>query len=133
MISTNVVVLAGHLTRSPELRHTPSGLAVCDMRIAVNDTYMSRSGEKVGSALYADVSVWDRQAEFCGQYLAKGAPVLVEGRLKLDEWKNEDGQHRSRIYVRAHRVQFLARNQSVIEKEATVVEGVVDSLAVQPA
>jgi len=132
MISTNVVVLAGHLTRSPELRHTPSGLAVCDMRIAVNDTYMSRSGEKVESALYADVSVWDRQAEFCGQYLAKGAPVLVEGRLKLDEWKNEDGQRRSRIYVRAHRVQFLARNQSVIEKESTVAEG-VDSLAVQPA
>ena len=132
MISTNVVVLAGHLTRMPELRHTPSGVAVCDLRIAVNDTYRSRSGEKIESALFAGVSVWDRQAESCAQYLSKGAPVLVEGRLKLDQWKTEDGQHRSRIYVRAHRVQFLPRTQSVMNREASVSES-ADSFAVQSA
>ena len=132
MISTNVVVLAGHLTRMPELRHTPSGVAVCDLRIAVNDTYTSRSGEKIESALYAGVSVWDRQAESCAEYLAKGAPVLVEGRLKLDQWKTEDGQHRSRIYVRAHRVQFLTRIQAGMNQEASATES-GDSFVMQSA
>ena len=67
MASMNVVVLAGNLTRAPELRHTPSGSAVCDLRIAVNDTHVSRAGEKVESALYADVVVWEGQAETCAE------------------------------------------------------------------
>lgn len=108
MASFNRVILAGNLTRDPELRNTPSGTPVVELRLAISETYRDRqSGESRETVCYVDVVVWNRQAELCQQYLAKGRNVLVEGRLAYDEWKNPQGETRSRLRVRADRIQFL--------------------------
>ncbi|MBN1269273.1 MAG: single-stranded DNA-binding protein [Kiritimatiellae bacterium] len=107
MTSLNRVYLAGNLTRDPELRRTPSGNAVTNMRLAVTEVYTDKSGVKKETTCFVDIETWGRQAETCEQYLSKGSPVLIEGRLKLDEWENEKGEKRSRLHVRADRVQFL--------------------------
>ena len=98
----------GNITRDPECRQTPSGTSVADLRLAVSERYKNRSGEDVESVCYVDIVVWGRQAETCEQYLSKGAPILVEGRLQLDEWE-KDGQKHSKLLVRADRVQFMGR------------------------
>ena len=107
MASLNRVVLMGNLTKDPEVRYLPSGTAVCDMRMAMSESYKNKSGEQVESTCYVDVVAWARQAETCGEYLSKGSPVLVEGSLQLDEWKTKEGEARSKLRVRAARVQFL--------------------------
>ena len=108
MASYNRVILVGNLTRAPEMRHAPSGTAVTNFRLAVSETFRDRqSGQPREVVCYVDVAVWDRQAETCNQYLTKGSPVLVEGRLVYDEWKNPQGETRNRLSVRADRVQFL--------------------------
>ena len=109
MGSMNRVFLMGNLTRDPQLRHTASGMAVSDLGLAINDNYRNKAGELVESTCFADVVVWGRQAETCEQYLSKGSPVMVEGRLQLDQWESENGEKRSRLRVRASRVQFLGR------------------------
>lgn len=104
----NRVILMGNLTRDPELRQIPSGSQVAEMRLAVSERYRSRqSGEMTEVTCFVDVVVWERQAELCAQYLAKGRPVLVEGRLQLDEWKNDKGETRSKLRVRGDRITFL--------------------------
>lgn len=109
MASLNKVMLIGNLVQDPEVRRTATGVAVSTLRMAVNESYQSKSGERVERAVFLDVDVWDRQAETCGQYLSKGSPVFVEGRLQLDTWEDkETGQKRSRLKVRAERVQFLS-------------------------
>jgi single-strand DNA-binding protein len=110
MGSMNHVILMGNLTRDPELRKTPSGISVADLRLATSETYRKKDGETAESVCYTDIVVWAKQAENCDQYLAKGDQVLVEGRLQLDQWKTETGDSRSRLRVRAHRVQFLRTN-----------------------
>lgn len=107
MADLNKVFLAGNLTRDPEVRHIPSGNAVADLRMAINRNYRDQQGKDRDEVVYVTVTVWGRQAETCGQYLSKGSPVLVEGRLKLDEWE-KDGQKQSRLGVVAERVQFLS-------------------------
>lgn len=107
MADLNKVFLAGNLTRDPEVRHTPSGMAVADLRLAINRKYRDKNGKDVEEVVYVSATVWGRQAETSGQYLSKGSPVLVEGRLKLDEWE-KDGQKQSRLGVVAERVQFLS-------------------------
>ncbi len=108
MASLNKVLLIGNLTQDPELRRIPSGTAVSTLRLALNESYQSKSGERVERAIFLDVDVWDRQAETCQQYLSKGSPILIEGRLQMDTWDDkETGQKRSRLKVRAERVQFL--------------------------
>jgi len=107
MASLNKVLLIGNLTKDPELRYTPSGTAVADLRLAVNDSYTGRDGKQVERTLFIDVVVWQRQAETASEYLSKGRPVLIEGRLQMDEWENQQGEKRSRIRVVAQRVQFL--------------------------
>jgi single-strand DNA-binding protein len=104
----NRVILIGNLTRDPELRYTPQGTAVADLRLAVT-TVRGRSGsERKEETLFIDCTVWDRQAETCSEYLAKGRPVLVEGRLIEDQWQDkETGERRSRIKVYVQNVQFL--------------------------
>jgi single-strand DNA-binding protein len=119
MGTMNRVFLMGNLTRDPELRKTPSGIAVSDLGLAVNEKYRSKSGEMVESVCFADIVVWGRQAETCGQYLAKGAPVIVEGRLQLDQWKTDAGEKRSRMRVRADRVQFLGKPRQGATTDAT--------------
>jgi single-strand DNA-binding protein len=108
MASMNKVFLVGNLTRDPEVRYIPSGRAVADLGLAVSENYRNKSGELVETTCFVDLVVWGRQAETCGEYLSKGSPVLVEGRLQLDQWENQQGEKRSKLRVRADRVQFLS-------------------------
>ncbi len=110
MSSLNKVYLIGNLTRDPEIRHTAKGMAVSDLSMAINSTYKAQDGTEREETVFLDVVTWGRQAETCGQYLSKGSPVFVEGRLQLDQWEDKDGQKKSRIKVRAERVQFLGRS-----------------------
>ena len=107
MSTLNRVFLMGNLTRDPEVRYTPAGTAVGDLGLAVNETYKNKAGETVESTVFVDVEVWARQAETCAEYLHKGSSVFVEGRLKLDQWETPQGEKRSKLRVRADRVQFL--------------------------
>ena len=110
MASTNInrVVLTGNLTRDPELRSLPSGMAVCNLRIASNTRRKDNStGEWVDKPNYFDVTVWGAQGENCAQYLAKGRPVAVDGRLEWREWQDKEGNKRQSIDIIADSVQFL--------------------------
>lgn len=106
MANFNKVILMGNLTKDPEVRYVPSGTAVGDLTIAVNRKYKSSSGDEQEETCFVNITVWGRQAETCGEYLRKGRPILVEGRLKQDRWE-KDGQKHSRLGVVAERVQFL--------------------------
>lgn len=108
MASLNKVLLIGNLTRDPELRYTTSGVAVVNLRIAVNRKYRDKSGELKEDTCYVTVAAWDKQAEICNQYLQKGRAIFVEGRLQSRSWETSDGQKRSTIDVRADRIQFLS-------------------------
>jgi len=107
MASLNKVILCGNLTRDPEKRYIPSGTAVAELGLAVNERYKSQSGEWQEKPVYIDVVVWDRTAENCAQYLSKGSPILVEGRLQLDQWETKEGEKRNKLRVRGDSVQFL--------------------------
>jgi single-strand DNA-binding protein len=109
MASLNRVFLIGNLTRPPELRYTPSGTAVSDLRLAVNRSYTTPGGDRRDETCFLTVVVWGKQAEASAQYLDKGSPVLVEGRLQTREWEGKDGQRRNVVEVVAERVQFLGR------------------------
>jgi single-strand DNA-binding protein len=104
----NRVVLVGNLTKDPELRHTPSGTAVCSLRLAVNTRRKdSSTGEWTEKPNYFDITVWGNQGESCAQYLAKGRPVAVDGRLEWREWDAQDGTKRQAVEIIADSVQFL--------------------------
>ena len=107
MANFNKVILVGNLTRDPELRYIPSGQAVTTLGVAVNTTFAPKDGEKREETCFINVVVWGRQAETCSEYLSKGRPVLVEGRLRSRSWEAQDGTKRSTIEVVAQRVQFL--------------------------
>jgi single-strand DNA-binding protein len=108
MASYNKVLLMGNLTRDPEVRYTPKGTAVATLGLAVNRVYTTDAGEQKEEVTFVDIEVWGRQAETAGEYLSKGRPVFVEGRLKLDSWDDkETGQKRSKLKVVGERVQFL--------------------------
>ena len=107
MASYNRVILMGNLTRDPEVRFVPSGRAVADLGLAVNEKYKNSEGDFVERTDFFDITVWGPQGENCGKYLEKGRPVLVEGRLRLDTWENDQGEKRSKVKVIADRVQFL--------------------------
>ena len=111
MASLNKVFLIGNLTRPPELRYTPSGTAVADLRLAVNRNYTTQGGEKREETSFITVVVWGKQAETCGEYLDKGSPILVDGRLQTREWEGKDGQKRTVVEVVAERVQFMGRGK----------------------
>ncbi len=105
--SINRVVLVGNLTRDPELRHTPSGTAVCSLRIAVNTRRKDETGQWVDKPNYFSVTVWGQQGENCAQYLAKGRPVAIDGRLDWREWETQEGNKREAVEIVAESVQFL--------------------------
>ena len=112
------VIAAGNLTRTPELKELPSGDKVAEFRLAASERYTTKSGEKAQRTCFIDIVSWGRQAELCEQYLTKGAPALVEGRLQQDRWETQDGQPRSRMKVRADRIHFLPGKQAVAEDGA---------------
>jgi single-strand DNA-binding protein len=106
--NVNVVVITGNLTRDPELRHTGGGTAICKLRVAVNSRRKDgQSGEWVDKPNYFDVTVWGAQGENCANYLSKGRPVAVEGRLDWREWEDKEGGKRQSVEIIANSVQFL--------------------------
>jgi single-strand DNA-binding protein len=108
MASFNKVILLGNLTRDPEVRYTPKGSAVCDLGIAVNRQYTLDSGEKREEVTYVDVVLWSRLAEIAGEYLKKGRPVFIEGRLQMDSWDDKQtGQKRTKLRVVGESMQLL--------------------------
>ena len=107
MANFNKVLLMGNLTKDPELRYTPQGTAVVNLRLAVNRKFKDRNQEMKEEVCFVTVVVWDKQAETCNQYLHKGSPIFVEGRLQSRSWEDAAGNKRSTIDVRAERVQFL--------------------------
>src|SRR5215813_13473565 len=117
MANINRVVLVGNLTRDPELRHTPGGTAVCSLRLAVNTRRKdAATGEWTEKPNYFDVTVWGNQGESCAQYLAKGRPVAIDGRLEWREWEAQDGTKRQAVEIIADTVQFLGgRSESTGE------------------
>ncbi|HEY9173618.1 MAG TPA: single-stranded DNA-binding protein, partial [Verrucomicrobiae bacterium] len=108
MASFNKVILVGNLTRDPELRYTPKGTAIAKIGLAVNRVWTTETGEKKEEATFVDVDMFGRTAENVAQYMRKGSSLLVEGRLRLDQWDDKQtGQKRSKLGVVAEIVQFL--------------------------
>ena len=108
MASFNKVILLGNLTRDPEIRYTPKGSAVCDLGIAVNRQYTLENGERREEVTYVDVVLWARLAEIAAEYLKKGRPIFIEGRLQLDTWDDkQSGQKRSKLRVIGENMQML--------------------------
>ena len=117
MASHNRVILLGNLTRDPELRYLQSGMAVSDIGVAVNDRRKNANGEWVEEVTFVDVTLWGRTAEVAGEYLTKGSPIFIEGRLKTDSWEDKQtGQKRSKLKVVCERMQLVGgRGQSGAE------------------
>ena len=107
MASFNRVILLGNLTRDPEIKYLPSGMAVADIGLAVNDRRKDANGEWIEETTFVDITMFGRTAEVAGEYLSKGAPLLIEGRLKLDTWETPDHQKRSKMRVICDRMQLL--------------------------
>ncbi|MBN2267416.1 MAG: single-stranded DNA-binding protein [Candidatus Babeliaceae bacterium] len=120
MAGYNRVIMVGNLTRDPELRQLPSGASVCRLNIASNRQFRDKTGNLTQEVCFIDIDVWGPQADTCKQYLQKGRSILVEGRLKLDSWKDNDGQNRSKHSIVANTVQFLssATEQGVTSETA---------------
>ncbi|MHB8059700.1 MAG: single-stranded DNA-binding protein [Gaiellaceae bacterium] len=124
MANINRVVLVGNLTRDPELRQTPSGTSVCKLRVAVNTRQKdSATGQWGDKPNYFDVTVWGNQGESCAQYLAKGRPVAIDGRLDWREWDAQDGTKRQAVEIIAENVQFLGSRESSGESSSFVPQG----------
>jgi len=112
MANLNKVMLIGNLTRDPELRHTPKGTAVAELGLAINRVWMDEQKGKQEETTFVDVTLWGRQAELAQQYLTKGRPVYIEGRLNLDTWDDKTtGQKRSKLKVIGENLQFLSSGQ----------------------
>jgi single-strand DNA-binding protein len=111
MASFNKVILVGNVTRDIELRQIGSGSSVCDLGLAVNDRKKTQSGEWVDETTFVDVTLWNKTAEIAAQYLGKGSPVLIEGKLKLESWET-DGQKRTKLKVVGDRMQMLGSKKS---------------------
>src|ERR1044072_9405587 len=108
MASFNKVILVGNLTRDPELRYTPKGTAIAKIGLAVNRVWTNEAGEKKEEVTFVDVDVFGRTVENVGQYMRKGRPILIEGRLRLDQWDDKQtGQKRQKLGVVGEGVQFL--------------------------
>lgn len=138
MANLNKVFLIGNLTRAPELRYTPAGVAVANLGMAVNRRFRDKNGELKEDVCFLTVTVWDKQAEACCQYLQKGSPIFVEGVLQSRSWETNDGQKRSTIDVRAERIQFLGKfpadkaMDKQMENMSTVSESTAEASAGGP-
>lgn len=118
MASYNRIILMGNLTRDPEHRMLPSGQGVCRLGLATNRQFKNRQSDQlVQEVCYIDIDVWGAQAESCRQYLQKGSPVLVEGRLKYDTWQDQNGQNRSKHSIVADRVTFVGSRGASAEAD----------------
>ena len=111
MANFNRVIVVGNLTREVELKYTQGGTAVTEIGLAINERRKTKEGETVEETTFVDVTLWGRTAEVAAEYLSKGSPVLIEGRLKLDTWET-DGQKRSKLRVVGERMQMLGKKPS---------------------
>ena len=107
MASFNKVILMGNLTRDPEMRVTPNGNSICKLGLAVSRAYSTRDGERREETTFVDIDAFGKQAEVIAKYMRKGRPIMIEGRLKLDQWETSDGQKRSKLGVVLENFQFL--------------------------
>ncbi|RPG85081.1 MAG: single-stranded DNA-binding protein [Coraliomargarita sp. TMED73] len=107
MASFNKVILMGNLTRDPETRVTPSGLTICKLGLAVSRTYSTKDGERKEETAFVDVDAFGRQAEVITKYMSKGKPIMLEGRLRFDQWESNDGQKRNKLSVVLENFQFV--------------------------
>ncbi len=133
MANFNKVILIGNLTRDPELRVTPSGTSICKFGLAVNRTYTTQDGEKREETTFVDIDAFGKPAEIISKYMAKGRPILVEGRLKLDQWEDKNtGEKRSRMGVVCENFQFLGgrgEGDSGVSEEGASSRGGYDDTA----
>jgi len=131
MGNLNKVIIMGNLTKDPELRHTPGGIPVCNIRLAINRFFKSKEGENKKEACFVNIVAWSRQAELCQQYLHKGSPLLVEGRLSSKQWEGSDGQKKTSMEVVASHIQFVGpkngspASQKAFEEDHVAEEGSV--------
>lgn len=133
MASFNKVILVGNLTRDPDVRYTPKGSAVCDLGLAVNRQYTLDNGEKREEVTYVDVVLWSRLAEIAGEYLKKGRPVLIEGRLQMDSWEDKQTQQkRTKLRVVGETMQLLGSRQGGGEFDQSAEPGRGPSRAAAP-
>jgi len=116
MPNLNKVLIMGNLTRDPELKFTPSGTATCEIGIAINRTWKNDRGEKMEETTFVSVEVWGKQAELCAEYLRKGRPVYIEGRLKIDSWE-KDGVKKTKTKIVGESMQFLGSRDSDGERD----------------
>jgi single-strand DNA-binding protein len=113
MANLNKVMLIGNLTRDPELRHTPKGTAVSEISLAINRNWTNEQGQKQEDTTFVEVTLWGRQAEVVQQYVTKGSPIYIEGRLQLDSWDDkETGKKRSKLRVIGENFQFLSSGKA---------------------
>ena len=111
MPNFNKVILVGNMTRDPELKHTPNNKSVANFGVAVNHKWKNSDGETQNDVTFVDCDAWGRTAEVITEYFQKGKPILVEGRLKLDQWQDRDGNNRSKLKVVVERFEFVGDNQ----------------------
>jgi single-strand DNA-binding protein len=126
MVALNKVLIAGRLTRKPELRKTPNGIFVTDLLVALNREYVTQGGDRQQEVCFVDVVVWGKQAEACAQALDCSSPVLVEGRLQLDVWHAKDGEKRCKLRVAADKVQFLSKKSNQEKMVEATFQGSLD-------
>jgi len=123
MASFNKVILVGNVTRDVELRQVGSGSSVCDLGLAVNDRKKTQSGEWVDETTFVHVTLWNKTAEIAAQYLGKGSPVLIEGKLKLESWEN-DGKKLTKLKVVGERMQMLGgKKESAVQQTSRISGG----------
>ena len=136
MASFNKVILMGNLTRDPEMRVTPNGHSICKLGLAVSRTFSTRDGERREETAFVDIDAFGKQAEVIAKYMRKGRPIMVEGRLKLDQWESNEGQKRSKLGVVLENFQFLGSrddNQEGYESSSPPERGQSNNTGTIPA
>ena len=129
MASFNKVILIGNLTRDPELRVTGSGLSICKLGLAVNRSYTNKDGESKDETTYVDVDAFGKQAEILAKFMQKGRPLMLEGRLKLDQWESNDGQKRSKLGVVLESFQFIGSRDDSISRGTSSAESTAQQIS----
>jgi single-strand DNA-binding protein len=132
MAGLNRVFLMGNLTRNPELRYTPSGAPVAEFGLAVNRVFKGQDGSTKEETTFVELTAWGRTAELANQYLSKGRRVLIEGRLKYDQWTSSDGQRRSKLSVVVENLHFVDSRPTEGGRPGAGAEGVEPTISTPP-
>lgn len=131
-MSFNKIILVGNLGRDPELRYTPQGTPVCSFTVATNEKRKDRAGEMQDFTTWFRITLWGRQAETASQYLTKGRPVYIEGRLRLEEYTDREGNKRQSLEVNATDIHFISSNRSDESSSAAKASPIIDHQTTEP-